>query len=85
MLNGRPRHAPLFLIDMPTGMGGGAELDYLELRILELQGIADLFVVAESGYTFRGDRKTRLFQENRQRYQVRFGLLNRFWTKFIGF
>eukprot|EP00913_Durusdinium_trenchii_P033750 g31594.t1 len=46
------------------------ELEYLELRMLELQGIADLMVVAESGFTFRGDAKPRLFQRNRQRFQA---------------
>ena len=34
------------------------------------QGIADLMVVAESGFTFRGDAKPRLFQRNRQRFQA---------------
>ena len=70
LLTGERRDVPLFLVDMPTGMGGGAELEYLELRLLELQGIADLHVVAESGYTFRGDKKMRLFRENRKRYEA---------------
>ena len=42
ILNGLPRSQPAVLIDMPTGMGGGPELDFLEIRILELQGTAKL-------------------------------------------
>ncbi|CAK9004166.1 unnamed protein product [Durusdinium trenchii] len=71
LLTGRRRPSgPRMLVDLPTGMGGGPELEYLELRMLELQGIADLMVVAESGFTFRGDAKPRLFQRNRQRFQA---------------
>ena len=50
-------------------MGGGPELEFLELRLLELQDIADLMVAAESDFTFRGDRKPRLFQKNANRFK----------------
>ena len=53
----------------------GPELDYLELRMLELQGVADLMVVAESSFTFRGDRKPRHFQLNQRRFEERFVVL----------
>eukprot|EP00435_Cladocopium_sp_Y103_P025465 s312_g6.t1 len=70
LLTGKKRQTPLTLIDMPTGMGGGPELDFLELRMLELQGVADIMVVAESSYTFRGDRKPRHYQLNAERFQA---------------
>ena len=69
LLTGQRRTTPLMLVDMPSGMGGGPELDFMELHMLELQGIADLFVVGETGYTFRGDKKPRLYQMNRARFQ----------------
>ncbi|CAK9028088.1 unnamed protein product [Durusdinium trenchii] len=68
-LTGDLREKPLMLIDLPTGMGGGPELEFLELRLLELQDIADLMVAAESDFTFRGDRKPRLFQKNANRFK----------------
>ena len=69
LLTGQPRREPLFVVDLPSGMGGGPELDFLELRMLELQGIADLSVVAESGYSFRGDQKPRLFRSNSRHFE----------------
>eukprot|EP00434_Breviolum_minutum_P002895 symbB.v1.2.002545.t1/scaffold103.1/size331058/10 len=51
-------------------MGGGPELDFLELRILELQGVADLVVIGESSYNFRGDRKPRSYQINEARFEA---------------
>ncbi|CAJ1404575.1 unnamed protein product [Effrenium voratum] len=69
LLTGEKRKEPAMVVDLPSGMGGGPELDLLELRLLNLQGVADLTVAAESGYNFRGDRKPRLLRRNLQRFQ----------------
>jgi beta-1,4-mannosyl-glycoprotein beta-1,4-N-acetylglucosaminyltransferase len=44
------------------------ELDLLEVRLNELDGIVDRFVLCESPYTFRGQPKPLVFQENRERF-----------------
>ncbi|CAL1158299.1 unnamed protein product, partial [Cladocopium goreaui] len=46
------------------------ELEFLELRLLELQGVVDLMVVAESSHTFRGDLKPRQYQLNAERFKA---------------
>jgi beta-1,4-mannosyl-glycoprotein beta-1,4-N-acetylglucosaminyltransferase len=40
------------------------ELELLEIRLEELSPVVDLFVLAESGYTFSGNPKPRYFQES---------------------
>eukprot|EP00435_Cladocopium_sp_Y103_P066214 s1127_g28.t1 len=70
LLTGKKRSTPLTLVDMASGMGGGPELEYLELRLMELQGVVDLMVVAESSHTFRGDLKPRQYQFNAERFQA---------------
>eukprot|EP00931_Biecheleriopsis_adriatica_P105726 TRINITY_DN80262_c0_g1_i1.p1 TRINITY_DN80262_c0_g1~~TRINITY_DN80262_c0_g1_i1.p1 ORF type:complete len:492 (+),score=85.66 TRINITY_DN80262_c0_g1_i1:25-1500(+) len=69
LLSGTPRKKPVMLIDVPTGMGGGPELDFLELRLMELEGIVDYTVVAESSFNFRGDQKPRHYARNLDRFQ----------------
>lgn len=44
------------------------ELDLLEIRLNELSFVVDFFVIAESPWTFRGERKPLHYLENRQRY-----------------
>lgn len=44
------------------------ELDLLEVRLNELDGVVDRFVLCESPYTFRGQPKPLVFQENRARF-----------------
>jgi beta-1,4-mannosyl-glycoprotein beta-1,4-N-acetylglucosaminyltransferase len=44
------------------------ELDLLEIRLNELDGIVDRFVLCESPYTFRGKPKPLHFLENRDRF-----------------
>lgn len=68
LLSGMRKSTSPKMVDVSSGLGGGAELDYLELRLYELNEIVDLFVVAESAYNFRGDRKPRLFHRNRDRF-----------------
>lgn len=63
-----PRHIPM--IDAVSGVGGGAELELLEIRFLELLGVVDYFVVAESAFNFRGDTKPRLFEKNKMRFEA---------------
>mmetsp|Transcript_166521 Transcript_166521/g.529036 ORF Transcript_166521/g.529036 Transcript_166521/m.529036 type:complete len:521 (-) Transcript_166521:635-2197(-) len=70
LLSGSLNPRPLKMIDAMSGVGGGAELDLLEVRLYELSDIVDVFVVAESGYNFRGDKKPRLFDQNRGRYEA---------------
>jgi len=70
LLTGKKRSTPLTLVDMAGGMGGGPELEFLELRLLELQGVVDLMVVAESSHTFRGDLKPRQYQLNAERFKA---------------
>lgn len=44
------------------------ELDLLEVRLNELDSVVDRFVLCESPYTFRGQPKRLVFQENRARF-----------------
>jgi beta-1,4-mannosyl-glycoprotein beta-1,4-N-acetylglucosaminyltransferase len=44
------------------------ELDLLEVRLNELDAVVDRFVLCESPYTFRGQPKPLVFQENRARF-----------------
>lgn len=69
LLSGKERQQPPPVIDVTSGMGGGAELDYLEIRLHELGPVVDLFVVSESGFNYRGDRKLRHFYRNRERFR----------------
>lgn len=66
----RRTQAPSPVIDVISGVGGGAELDLLEIRFYELRGLVDLFVVSESAFNFRGDRKPRLFADNKDRFKA---------------
>jgi beta-1,4-mannosyl-glycoprotein beta-1,4-N-acetylglucosaminyltransferase len=45
------------------------ELDILELRLAELDGVVDQFVIAEGTKTFRGDTKPLHFEKNARRFQ----------------
>ena len=45
------------------------ELDLLEIRMNELDGVVDRFVIAEAELTHNGDRKPLHFAENRQRFE----------------
>lgn len=44
------------------------ELDMLELRLTELDGVADRFIVVESPWTHQGRPKELLFHNNRERF-----------------
>ena len=44
------------------------ELDLLEIRLHELRGVADAFVLVEAGETFSGKPKPLVFRENRERF-----------------
>ena len=44
------------------------ELDLLELRLSELDGVVDKFVIAEATRTFSYEEKPLAFQENRERF-----------------
>jgi beta-1,4-mannosyl-glycoprotein beta-1,4-N-acetylglucosaminyltransferase len=44
------------------------ELDLLEIRLNELDGVVDKFVLCESPYNFRGQTKPLYFHENRERF-----------------
>ena len=44
------------------------ELDLLELRLTELDGVVDRFVISESDITFSGKRKPMHFHDNRKRF-----------------
>lgn len=44
------------------------ELDILEIRLNELDGVVDKFVICESPYNFRGEAKPLIFHENRERF-----------------
>ena len=54
------------------------ELDLLELRLNELNDVVDYFIIAESTYSFKGDKKKELFflEKNRSRFE-------KFWKKII--
>lgn len=46
------------------------ELDLLELRLTELYDVVDYFIIIESAYSFKGDKRPMFVLEaNRQRYQ----------------
>jgi beta-1,4-mannosyl-glycoprotein beta-1,4-N-acetylglucosaminyltransferase len=45
------------------------ELDLLEIRLRELSDVVDVFVLAESPWTFQGQPKPLLFDENRHRFR----------------
>jgi beta-1,4-mannosyl-glycoprotein beta-1,4-N-acetylglucosaminyltransferase len=45
------------------------ELDILELRLAELSGVVDHFVIAEGTKTFRGEPKPLHFEKNARRFQ----------------
>lgn len=69
ILTGRKRpEGPRVVVDVFTGMGGGPELELLELRFHELDGVADIFVVTESHYGNHGDQKPMHFQAQRERF-----------------
>lgn len=70
LFTGRKLPKARVLVDVFTGMGGGAELDLLELRLHELDGVADVFVVTESRFGNHGDRKALHFQERRARFDA---------------
>lgn len=44
------------------------ELDLLELRLREMESVADRFVLAESNKTFRGESKPMFFNDNASRF-----------------
>lgn len=44
------------------------ELDLLELRLEELDGVVDVFVLAEAAWTFQGVPKPLIFAENKARF-----------------
>jgi len=69
LFTGKPRRNPPPLIDVISGMGGGAELDFLEIRLHELNGIVDYVVIPESAFNFRGDGKRRHFKRQMKRFQ----------------
>src|ERR1700761_521914 len=46
------------------------ELEVLEIRLSELYGIVDYFVILEATTTFQGNDKPLLFAENRERYRA---------------
>jgi len=69
LLTGRKRpEGPRFVVDIFTGMGGGPELDLLELRLHEMDGVADIVVVTESRFGNRCDRKLLHFDRQKQRF-----------------
>lgn len=80
ILNGEMLERPRVLVDVTTGMGGGPELELLELRLLEanaslgmgdnLPPQQDVHVVAESRYGLRGDRKPLHFNNSKGRFGV---------------
>jgi len=51
-------------------MGGGPELDLLELRLHELDGVVDVFVVTESHYGNHGDLKPLHFEAQKERFSA---------------
>jgi len=70
LFTGRKRpEGPRVLVDVFTGMGGGAELDLLELRLHELDGVVDVFVVTESHFGNHGDRKPLHFERRKERFK----------------
>jgi len=79
LLDGSRRETPRVLVDVTTGMGGGPELDLLELRLWEINAslgksdgkpvMQDVYVVVESAYGLRGDLKPLHFTRQRERFK----------------
>eukprot|EP00928_Gymnodinium_smaydae_P049476 TRINITY_DN33209_c0_g1_i1.p1 TRINITY_DN33209_c0_g1~~TRINITY_DN33209_c0_g1_i1.p1 ORF type:complete len:606 (+),score=80.93 TRINITY_DN33209_c0_g1_i1:53-1870(+) len=72
LFSGERRSQPVPMIDVISGMGGGAELDLLEMRLYELSDVVNLTVIPESSFNFRGDRKPRHFSRERDKRFKRF-------------
>jgi len=71
LFTGRKRpQGPRVIVDVFTGMGGGPELDLLELRLHELDGVADVYVVTESNFGNHGDRKPMHFDNKKDRFSA---------------
>jgi hypothetical protein len=65
VFTGETRASPAYLVDMfPIGF----ELDLLEVRLYETDGVVDATVVAESSYTHRGERKPLYFAAEQHRF-----------------
>ena len=45
------------------------ELDLLEIRLNELRGVVDAFVITESPQTFTGMKKSFFFKDNEDRFK----------------
>jgi len=59
------RDKPAYIVDVILF---GYELDLLEIRLYELNDVVDQFVIWESGFNQRGDRKPLLFARNWSRF-----------------
>jgi len=59
------RDKPAYIVDVILF---GYELDLLEIRLYELDEVVDQFVIWESGFNQRGDRKPLLFSRNWSRF-----------------
>lgn len=68
LFTGRRSGRDVAVVDASTGMGGGPELEFLEIRFHELSNVVQYFVVSESSYNFRGDQKDRHFLRQRKRF-----------------
>lgn len=80
ILDGTRLPKPRALVDITTGMGGGPELDLLEMRLWELNAslshnpklsasTQDVYVVVESAHGLRGDKKPLHFTSQRHRFK----------------
>ncbi|CAK9053993.1 Ornithine carbamoyltransferase, partial [Durusdinium trenchii] len=79
LLDGSRRKTPRVVIDVTTGMGGGPELDLLEIRLWEINAslshlpepppVKDVYVVSESAYGLRGDKKPLHFSRQKERFK----------------
>eukprot|EP00927_Polykrikos_kofoidii_P066402 TRINITY_DN62000_c0_g1_i1.p1 TRINITY_DN62000_c0_g1~~TRINITY_DN62000_c0_g1_i1.p1 ORF type:complete len:575 (+),score=48.07 TRINITY_DN62000_c0_g1_i1:123-1847(+) len=69
VFSGRLRNTPARIIDVVTGMGGGPELEFLEMHLYELADVVELFVIPESSYNMRGDKKPRHFKNQQHRFR----------------
>lgn len=79
LLDGSRRKTPRIVIDVTTGMGGGPELDLLEMRLWEINAslshldgpppVKDVYVVTESAFGLRGDAKPMHFSRQRERFR----------------
>mmetsp|Transcript_106714 Transcript_106714/g.299884 ORF Transcript_106714/g.299884 Transcript_106714/m.299884 type:complete len:575 (-) Transcript_106714:356-2080(-) len=69
VFSGRLRNTPANIIDVVTGMGGGPELEFLEMHLYELADVVELFVIPESSYNMRGDTKPRHFKNQQHRFR----------------